>query len=193
MILFLSSDWFTHSSPKFWASLYPLLWTLYLIDCLPLFHLFLFLGFCFIWKIFLCLILLLSLCLVLLGSSPTSPSLVRVILCRRCLVDPNGTIPLSHQSQVLQGCPLCELSMLSCCSWAMITTGTPVDGAYPQAMDYVSHNMGRTTMWFPQGNHRGYDIPPICESPHWGCGSCPDHICAPPTQHSVSSSLYPWM
>lgn len=134
-----------------------------------------------------------SLCLVLLGSSPTSPSLVRVILCRRCLVDPNGTIPLSHQSQVLQGCPLCELSMLSCCSWAMITTGTPVDGVYPQAMDYVSHNMGRTTMWFPQGNHRGYDIPPICESPHWGCGSCPDHICAPPTQHSVSSSLYPWM
>lgn len=28
----------------------------------------------------------------------------------------------------------------------MIAIGTPVDGAYSQAMDYVSHKMGRTTM-----------------------------------------------
>lgn len=67
-----------------------------------------------------------------LGRSATSPSLVRVVLCRRSLVGPSGRIPLRHQSQVLQGCPLCESNVPSCCSWAMIAAGMPMNGVYPQ-------------------------------------------------------------
>ena len=35
---------------------------------------------------------------------------------------------LGHQSQVLQGCPLCGLRAPSCWGWAMISVGTMVGG-----------------------------------------------------------------
>lgn len=52
---------FIHSFPKSWASLWPILWTLYHVHCLFPFHLPLllwFLSYSFDWNIFLCLLCL---------------------------------------------------------------------------------------------------------------------------------------
>ena len=36
-------------------------------------------------------------------------------LCRICPMRPNSTLPSGHQSYIIQGCPLCGPSGLSCC------------------------------------------------------------------------------
>ena len=58
------------------------------------------------------------------------PCLERVALNRMCPVGPTGVIPLGHQSQVLQGCPLCLPLQ---CGLATIAVGTLVGGLGPQA------------------------------------------------------------
>lgn len=38
---------------------------------------------------------------------------------------------IDHHIQVLQGCPLCELCVLSCCGWTVIAVGWLVGGVDP--------------------------------------------------------------
>ena len=73
------------SSKVHWASLWPIFWTLHLLDCLtPLF-----LDLCFILSYGFCFFVFSSwvpfcVCFYVISEAPKSPSLVSVALCSRC-------------------------------------------------------------------------------------------------------------
>ena len=95
-----------------WASLWPLFWTVYLIDCFPLFHLVLFVEISSVLLLGTCLLispfwLPLHVCIFVLGSSALSSSLGRVVLYSSF---PVGPIIPDHLSWMLHDCPLCGLS-----------------------------------------------------------------------------------
>ena len=111
-----------------WASLWQLLWTLYLVDGLSLFCIVVFLRLCLIlWfgthSLVSVFCLTPHMCFYVLGRSAMFPSFVVVVLYRRCPVGPSRAMPPGHQSQVLQVCPLCSLCAPSCCAWALIAVG----------------------------------------------------------------------
>lgn len=104
---------------------------LHLIDCLPPFCLVIFLKFCpdlssgtcFFVSSFGCLPMFIS----VFGISATSPNLGRVALCSRLPLGPSVAACV-HLNQVLLGCLMFGVCMLSCCSWALIAIGTSVCG-----------------------------------------------------------------
>ena len=60
---------------------------------------------------------------IFLGISAVSPGLERVALHRLWSVGSSDAVSPGHHSQVLQGRPVCELCVLSCCGRTVIAVG----------------------------------------------------------------------
>ena len=103
-------------SQIWWASLWPLLLTLYFIECLSPACLVLFLGFCVIlsfrtYSFISSFCLTLCVCFSVFGKAPVFPSFESVILCRLWTVGPWFNPP-GHLTQVLWG--------LHCVDWVFL-------------------------------------------------------------------------
>lgn len=57
-----------------------------------------------------------------------TPGLKVVAFLEEGFVGPSFAVPPGHQNQVLLGCSLCGLCVLSCCNWAGTAVGVLVGG-----------------------------------------------------------------